>query len=73
MFEVVLVDGIVNDSLHVAFVVAHLHFQFKIYSITSFPLMVYVNTVQAGSESRHSRSYRKFIFTSRCKDNINKG
>ena len=35
--------------------------------------MVYVNTVQAGSESRHSRSYRKFIFTSRCKDNINKG
>ncbi len=29
MFEVVLVDGIVNDSLHVAFVVAHLHFQFK--------------------------------------------
>ena len=35
--------------------------------------MVYVNTVQTGSESRHSRSYRKFIFISRCKDNINKG
>ena len=29
MFEVVLVDGIVNDSFHVAFVVAHLHLQFK--------------------------------------------
>ncbi len=29
MFVVVLVDGIDNDSLHVAFVGAHLHFQFK--------------------------------------------
>ncbi len=26
VFEVVLVDGVVNDSLHITFVVTHFHF-----------------------------------------------